>query len=409
MKIVFYVGKAYPHRANLERIKAAGYQLGIFRDPNATLKHEDMYDYIFPLDFSSEDNFVQSLSNVTDLPVIDGLLCSYENYIVFKSLAADILSVPSLSLESAQASTDKYAMRQKFLDYDPAITPRFSLVESEESLLTFARAAHYPLIMKPTNLVKSLLVSKCNDETELLSAYRDTMQRIDDVYRQVGVTNRTPAIIVEEFIEGTMCSVAGFTDSTGEVYLCDGIVQLTTAQEIGFNDNFLYARTLSNTMPEELKTRIHEVAEKGIKALGMTGSPAHIEIIYNDDEVKLVEIGARIGGYRPFLYEQSYGIHLLDQELAIAVGEQPKITGEMVRSSAMYELFPHTESTFVRLDGIKDPSAYTYFHQVATPGKRIGPAKNGYKAAAIIGISDENLDLFKSRTSEIDTIKVVTS
>jgi hypothetical protein len=235
------------------------------------------------------------------------------------------------------------------------------------------------------------------------------MRRIDSVYEQVGVTNRTPAIIVEEFINGTMCSVAGFTDSDGNVYLCDGIVQLTTAQEIGFNDNFLYARTLTNEMPKESKARILAVAKKGIKALGMTASPAHVEVIYSDNEVKLVEIGARIGGYRPFLYEQSCGIRLLDQELAIAVGKQPRTEGDIIRSSAMYELFPRTESTFVRLDGAQDPSSYAYFHQVATPGKKIGPAKNGYKAVAIIGISDENLDSFTARASKIDTIKVVTS
>lgn len=409
MKIVFYVGKAYPHRANLERIQAAGCRLGLFHDENTTIKNKDLFDYILPLDFSSEEAFVASLRSTPDLPVIDGLLCSYENYIVFKSLAAEVLSLPSLSPESARASTDKYVMRQRFLDFDSSITPRFALVDSKASLLAFSRSANYPLIMKPTNLVKSLLVSKCNDETELLSAYEDTMLRIADVYKQVGMTNREPAIIVEEFITGTMCSVAGFTDAAGEVYLCDGIVQLTTAQQIGFNDNFLYARTLANDLPADTKASILAVAKKGIQALGMTSSPAHVEIIYNDSEVKLVEIGARIGGYRPFLYEQSYGIHLLDQELAIALGERPDVSGDMARASAMYELFPERESTFVRLDGAKDPSAYTYFHLVATPGKKVGPAKNGYKAAAIIGIADENRESFAARVNEIDAIKVVTS
>jgi hypothetical protein len=409
MKTVFYVGKAYPHRAALERIKSQGYGLGLLHDDHNVIKNRDMFDHVVPLDFSSEDSFIASLRTLTDLPKIDGLLCSYENYIVFKSIAADILSLPAMSLEAARASTDKFMMRQRFLDYDPSITPRFVRVDSEASLLAFARSASYPLIMKPTNLVKSLLVNKCANEAELIRAYRDTIDRIDEVYERVGVSNRTPGIIVEEFISGKMCSVAGFTDQAGKVYLCDGIVSLTTAQEAGFDDNFISVRTISDEFPADLKERILTAATQGVKALSMVSSPAHIELIYNDSEVKLVEIGARIGGYRPFLYEQAYGLHLLDQELAIAIGEVPHLTAQRLRHAAMYELFPHGEQNFVRLDGAKDSSAYEYFHQVATPGQPIGPAKNGYKAAAIIGIADEDGESFANQVRNIENIRIISS
>lgn len=373
------------------------------------MKNEEVFEYVITLDFSSEDNFKKTLSETRDLPNIDGLLCSYENYIVFKSLAADILSLPALSVEAARACTDKYDMRTRFMQYNPGITPEFIFIDSRDRLLEFAHTAGYPLILKPTNLVKSLLVSKCNNEEELLDAYTKTLAQIDEVYRKLHITNRNPGIILEQFITGRMCSVAGFVDKNGVLHFSDGIAKLTTAQEIGFDDNFLYARKLRNNFDPELKTKIFQVAQDGVMALSMRSSPAHIEIIYNETEVKLVEIGARIGGYRPFLYKASYGIDLLEQELNTAIDAPIDMSGHFRSYSALYELFPRQTSTFVNLANVGPEGAYDYFHQVARPGDNVGRAKDGYKSPAIIGITNSDLEVFEQRCRDIERIEVVTA
>lgn len=408
MKTIFYVGKPYPHKEALLQLKSAGYKLGLLQDPSVQLRNEDLFDCIVPLDFSSEQNFEQSLSQVVDLPPMDGLLCVYENYVIFKAIIADKLSLPSLSIDAARACTDKYLMRQLFLEHNPDITPEFTFVDSKERLLEFAEAVGYPLILKPTNLVKSLLVSKCNDEHELVTAYDKTVAQIEDVYRQQHITNRSPGIIVERFIQGRMCSVAAFADANGTAHLCDGIVDLVTAQDIGYDDNFLYARKLVNDHDHKLKENILRVAREGMEALDMRASPAHIEIIYNDTEVKLVEIGARTGGYRPFLYEQCYGIDMIEQEARIATGDTPNLNSDFKKFGAVYELFPRGESEFISLENAKQPNDYAYFHQVAHVGDVIGSAKDGYKAAAIIGITDSDPSSFNRQSDEAEHVKVVT-
>ncbi|MBC7512321.1 ATP-grasp domain-containing protein [Candidatus Saccharibacteria bacterium] len=408
MKTIFYVGKAYPHLTGLLKLKSAGYSLGLFQDRSQQRKNIEVFDHVVPLDFDTEAAFIASLESATDIPHINGLVCSHENYIIFKSLAAEILHIPSLSIESARAATDKYIMRQRFLNYNPSITPRFSLIESTADLLAFAKTATYPLIMKPTNLVKSLLITKCDTEEELLSAYANTLDQIDLVYKQQGVTNRIPGIVVEEFITGKLCSVVGFADQSGALFTCDGIVELVTALEKGFDDNFLYSRSITNTLSTADREMILAVAREGMKALSLRSTSAHIEIIYSEHGAKLVEIGARIGGYRPFLYEHSYGISLLEQEAAVAVGEQPNLRHQFKKYSAMYELFAKRPGEFIRLDGINEPRNYEYFHQVASPGKYTGSAKNGHKAATIIGIADHNRDAFNKKATAISTLTVIT-
>jgi len=409
VKTIFYVGKPYLHRDALLRLKSAGYTLGILHDISLVLKNKDIFDHIIELDYSSERSFKKSLEEAADVPKIDGLLCPYENYIVFKAIAAETLSLPSLSIDSARACTDKYLMRSRFLRYNTAITPEFTFVDSEQQLLDFAERVGYPLILKPTNLVKSLLVTKCSTKDELLLAYKNTLEQINDIYIKLHVTNRAPGLILEKFIEGRMCSVAAFVDQDGTPHFCDGIVDLVTAQDIGYDDNFLYARKLLNDFDPVLKAKIFKVAREGIAALDMRSSPAHVEIIYNDAEVQLVEIGARTGGYRPFLYMQSYGIDMLEQEARNAVGDQPRMNGVFKNYAALYELFPRSRSTFLKLENLQPKTSYAYLHEVAHPGDEVGCAKDGYKSLAIIGIADPDIASFTARSNAIEDIQVVTT
>lgn len=409
MKTIFYVGRAYPHHDALLQLKNLGYTLGILHDMSLELKNQAVFDHVVELDYSTEDTFKRSLDRTTDLPKIDGLLCSHENYIVFKAIAAETLQVPSMSIEAARACTDKYKMRSRFLEYNSEITPEFTFVESEQQLLDFAKRVGYPLILKPTNLVKSLLVTKCSTEDELLLAYKTTAAQVDDIYKKYHVTNRTPGLILEKFIVGRMCSVAAFVDKDGTPHFCDGIVDLVTAQDIGYDDNFLHARKLINDVDPALKEKIFKVARDGIAALDMRSSPAHVEIIYNDTDVQLVEIGARTGGYRPFLYKQSYGIDMLEQEARNAVGEQPRMDGDFKQYSALYELFPRAKSTFIRLENLQPKAAYAYLHEVAKPGDQVGCAKDGYKSLAVIGITDDDAASFAAKSGAVENIQVITA
>lgn len=408
MKTLFFVGRAYPHRSVLLDFVAQGYTLGIFLDPVYPLKNGDIFKTVIELDFSSPKSVQAGLAALpNDLP-IDGLLCNYENYITYKVLIARHFGLPSLSEASAAACTDKAIMRTKFTAFDPKITPQFMRVDSKNDLLAFAAAHGYPIVLKPTGLVKSLLVTISNSEEELLAAYEHTVHEIAALYKKNRVTDRSPQIIAEEYITGAMCSVAAFVDSDGTPHLCEGIVELTRAKDIGLDDNSLYARKLKGDIPAHLQEKIRHIAISGIRALGMTSSPAHVEIIYNDTTAKLVEIGARIGGYRPFMYKESYGINMFEQEALVSTGDIPKIGGTFTNYTAMYELFPQRGGIFSYLDAFKKDTPYAYIHEVAQKGDTVGLAKDGFKAAAIIGISQKSRVIFDQECADVEMITVQT-
>jgi hypothetical protein len=407
MKCLYYVGRSYPHPEALEALESQGYKFGVFRDKSHPGTANPAVGDIVDLDFSSRNNFVDSLK-AARIPSIDGLLCTYENYITYKSILAEFLNVPAMPLEAAEKCTDKYLMRSAFLKQNPAITPRFASISGEQEALAFASEVGYPLILKPANLVKSLLISRCNNQTELVQAYRRTIAHIRDVYRQNNVYDREPQLILEQFIVGKMCSVAAFVDIHGQTHFCDGICDLVSAQSAGFDDNFLYSRKLPADFDTQLERQIFNIAEQGVKALGMQATPAHLEIIYNHDTVKLVEIGARIGGYRPMMYSISYGIDMLEQEIKVALGETPNTSGKFQNFSAVYEIFPNQVGIFKGLANAGPSDSYYYYNLVAKPGDMVGPSQNGYKAPLRIAVVDSDLAKFQQQCASAEAIRILT-
>lgn len=404
MKFLYFVGKPYISKTLLTVARKNNYKLGVFHDSSLPLPASEQIERIIPLDFSSPETLLSGLSDA-DLQV-DGLLCTYENYIVAKAILAQHFGAAGPTLTSAEASTDKYLMRQAFMAYDPTISPQFRLIHSRDELPTLVESMRYPLIIKPTNLVKSLLVLRCNNQEELLSNFTYAQERVGELYRQYNIHGRQPQLIVEEFITGKTCSIAAFVDANGVPHFCDGVVELTNAQDKNIDDNYIYSRRLPGDFSPELQADLFAVARKGIAALGMRSVPAHVELIYNDTDVKLIEIGARIGGYRPRMYDLSYGINLSEQEVRLALGEEPVLHGTFQKYSAVYELFPTTEGAFEAIDGLGDTSKYHYFSLKAEPGTIAGPAKHGYKACAVIIVSSEDEATFHELCDSVDKLKV---
>ena len=381
---IYSVGKADLGAKSIEAIHHLGFKAGLLADRKSRHKFADAFDRVIEIDFDSLEDELGRMDNLN--LEMSGLICTYENYVTAKAIIGEHFSVPAISLASAKASTDKALMRQRFIDYDTSISPQFAAVADEQELLAFARGVKFPLILKPAHLVKSLLVMRCNDERELLDNYRYAKESIAALYEKYNIYGRTPTIIVEEFITGQMYSLAAFVDEKGAPYFCPGAVRLTTAQQRAIDDNYLYQRELPAAIDPKLHDELVDVATKGIAALGMTSSPAHVELIESDGEVKIIEIGARIGGYRPRMYRLGYDIDMTLLEIQTAIGRLDSIAGELESHVAVFELFPRAEGYFKEISGVPHEE-FTYFSIKAKPGDKIGPAKQGYKAAAVVTVA----------------------
>lgn len=395
MRTVLIVGTSF-HTLR-DYILEHGDDYVILRDIHLTKYPDKKLKRRVVCDFSSEETMLKAIEKVKQKHTIDAVIATYENYIVPAAFIAEQLGMPGIPVAAAKACTDKYMMRQLFAKAPQKISPDFEEVQSEEDVLAFARSHQYPLILKPANLAKSLLVSKVHDEAELLKVYRDTLQKIDGIYKRYA-PNNTPKLLIEEFMEGSIHSVDAFVDTDGTPHVLREVVDYQTGYDIGYDDNFHYSRLLPSALPEVTIEQIRETAAIGCRALGMKNSPAHVEIILTNDGPRIVEIGARNGGYRERMHGVANGIDITGNALKLVLGEQPEITPTRNDPCAVLELFPKVPGTFTGIAGeeqLRALPSLNYFSVKGVIGEHVGKSSDGHKMTAVIMLHHTDPEQFK--------------
>jgi hypothetical protein len=346
-------------------------------------------------DFSSKDTILNSLSQLKATP--DGVMVIYERYVLPAAQVAAHLHLPGISEAAAEACTDKFIMRSLFAKAPEKVSPDFDIIQSEENVISFAGTHSFPLILKPTNLAKSLLVTKNDSIEELIANYRKSTQLLQSAYNKYS-PNRQPTLIVEEYLDGTIHSVDAFVDSDGDPHVLKEIVDYQTGYDIGYDDNFHYSRILPSALDSRKQLSLIQCAKVGIKALGMSNTAAHVEIIMTVDGPRIVEIGARNGGYRDRMHSISNGIDITGAALQIARGIMPNIASVKNEPCAVLELFPKQPGIFVEItnvDTLKTLPSLSYFSVKYEPGNTIGKSSDGYKMTAVIILHNNDSNQFK--------------
>ncbi len=349
-------------------------------------------------DFSDETTYLEKAIELHKINPIDGILTVYENSVLPAAKIAKTLGLPSLPVESAEACTDKEIMRSLFAVAPQKISPDYKVVTSLEEVFDFAQNHRYPLILKPANLAKSLLVTKNTSKQELTDNYRKTIEQIDGIYKRYA-PHRKPKLLIEEFMEGSIHSVDAFVDHLGTVHVLDCIVDYQTGYDVGYDDNFHYSRILPSALPTEMKNSVKETAVLGCQALKMRSTPAHIEIIVTAAGPRIVEIGARNGGYRERMHRIANGIDVFGATLQVATGDLPKIDKQRDDFCAVLELFPKQSGVFTGISHeheARELASLVEFRTKVDPGTKVGKSSEGHKMCAMIMLHNTDATQFSS-------------
>lgn len=333
-----------------------------------------------------DNSYLEAAKSIHERTPLDACITIYEGYILHNATIAEKLGLPGLSQGAARACSDKELMRTKFAASNEKVSPDFHLVDSKESLIEFARTHEFPLILKPANLSKSLLVTKNDTLDELISSYEMALEVAPEIYAKYA-PNQIPKFLVEEFLEGSIHSVDAFVDANGDPHVLENVVDYQTGHDIGYDDNFHYSRLLPSRLHARNIEAIRHTAALGCKLLGMTSSPAHIEIILTKDGPRIVEIGARNGGYRERMHRLANDIDITANALALSLNKSLDIKPAKNDCVGVFELFPKTPGIFRGIkheDELRTLPSVTYLSIKAKPGQLIGKAGDGYKMAAVV-------------------------
>lgn len=368
---------------DFEKVSGKKFRIMLIHDSRVrSSKSLDNYkglDIYESCDFSKPLKLAETL-----LPYQNQLLavtCRGENHLArFKEIIPYVPYLRTPMTESLAWASDKYEMRKRIKAYNSNLNPRYAVIErnSKVERQKIIKKIGFPMMVKPTNLSGSLLVSICYHEEELEKTLRQAFSKVKRAY---AADNRleTPRLIAEEYMEGDMYSIDSYVNSRGAVYHCP-LVRVKTAREIGQDDFYSYLATTPTALKSTTIERAEKAAEDAIHALGLRSSIAHTELMKIDDEWKVVEIGARMGGFRHILHKLSCDINHSVNDILVRIPRKPIIPKKCKGFACTMKWFASKEGTITEMKGIKKLEELASFHKIDV-NKKIGDravfARNG--------------------------------
>ena len=297
-KAVLIFGVGPLQQSIINRAKKMGlYTVGIDPCEDATCRGDvDAFEVVGGQDYEGTCAVVEKYG-------IDAIVtAATDKPLVMMARIAKKYGFPFYSVETAQWSTDKFQMKQRF-ELGDVPHARGCLVKSVEETADMV----YPVIVKPRDNSGSRGVKLCRTKEELEQSMAEALEY-----------SKLDSVLVEEFIEGPEYSIEGLHyDGKSEV------IQFTEKKTTEFPYNVELGHIQPANISEENKQKIREIVEKIGKALKFENCPSHTELKINERGIFVIETSPRLGGdyITSMLTPLSTGVNMEDQLLHIALGE----------------------------------------------------------------------------------------
>ncbi len=342
------------------------------------LDKESLFEEIV-VDFSDDAALRRAIKPLEEHLLL--ISCDSErSQLYFKMVIPHVPYINTPTESSLDYATDKSKMRELLFSYDPGITPKATAVHdaTEESVENVCARLDFPLIVKPTNLAASMLVNKVTGKDELRQVLERSFTTLDELYSlHRGLGDKT--MVVEEFIDGDLYSTDIYVDAVGKVYVLP-FIHFQNGSMVGMDSYQVYQSKTHHTLSDRELEQGTLVAQKAVHAIGLRSSVAHIELFHQTDGWKIIELGARPGGWRQETYEVSYGIDHALNELLVKIGMEPEMPSSIKTHSATFRIHAPESGIVDSIMGIEEVRNHQYMHTLRIdikPGDKVLPSTHG--------------------------------
>lgn len=308
MKKLAIIGASYLQLPLVNKAKELGINTICFAWEEGSVC-KNLCDKFYPISIIDKE----AILKVCQKEAIDGITTiASDTAVVTVNYVATRMGLRSNPDEYSEVTTNKYKMRQCFMDNDVP-SPKFTLADSSNHYQI--TGFKFPLIVKPTDRSGSRGVEKVLDPVQLEEAI---VRAQNESFEH--------KVIIEEFVTGREISVESISYEGKH-----NVLQLTDKVTTGAPFFVELEHHQPSTLAEDIKNRVREIVLHALDALHIQYGASHAELkITEDGDIRVIEIGARMGGdfIGSNLVELSTGYDFLKGVVEVALGDfsEPVIT-----------------------------------------------------------------------------------
>lgn len=297
------IGASYLQLPLIKKAKEMGYRTHVFAWA-ANDVGEIEADLFYPISIVEKEQILDQCKKIGICGV-----CSIASdlAVITVNYVADKLGLTGNSLDSTYKSTNKHAMRNAFEAHgDPS--PKSILFEKEQELDDVDIL--FPAIVKPTDRSGSRGIFKVSSKEEAKKVAKDSLAQ-----------SLEHKALIEEFVEGQEYSVE-YISYQGKHFFLAMTQKYTTGAPHFIETGHLEPAQVS----DDTLSRTKAIVEHALDTLDIKYGASHTEVkIDKNGDIKIIEIGARMGGdcIGSDLVRYSTGFDFVKMVIEVACGKKP--------------------------------------------------------------------------------------
>lgn len=319
----------------------------------------------------------------------------------------------------------KYHMR-KILAQNNVPIPKFQLCKNFAEILSGMKKIGLPAVAKPIGGNASygiFLITQETDLNDLKNKYEKSIEFLkkkaisDDVFAfddeemdLMGVEKKVNMVsdyLLEEYMRGSQISVDAFVQN-GEITVTAIEEQIRTAPPYFYQTS----AKLPYVCDKKREIEINKLLAKTIKALNISNSATHTEIMFTDEGAKIIEIGCRIGG--DDLHDtilEATGVNMMFEQIMIALGEKLSQRPKILCHTTMQFFFPEKEGIlkkFYIAENLEKDENVLRIEQTAKPRDHVSLPPKNFDPLGYVSVKGKNpQEAYKNLQKALKNIKII--
>lgn len=306
MKKILMLGGATSQICAIKKAQEMGYYV-IICDYLPDNPGQYVADEFYPTSTTDKEAVLELAKKIG----IDAIIC-YASDAAAPTAAyvAEEMGLPTNPYKSVMILSNKDLFR-KFLSENGFCTPKAGSYTSLEDIKADISEYKFPVMVKPVDSAGSKGINKIYSIDELEAAYADAMKY-----------TRCRRVVVEEFVrkKGYQVSGDGFVVEGKLVFRCFGNEFYS---DNGIKEYVPLGECWPSLLDAKMQDKIHNELQRLITMLDMKMGAYNIEVIIDeDDNVYIMELGARCGGSLiPQMIQYATGVDMVEYIIKAALGE----------------------------------------------------------------------------------------
>lgn len=285
---------------------------------------------------------------------ISGVLTWTDKDVELVAKIGEALSLPTISVDAAKNSRNKYLMRNTLMNRVADLCPDFRRVTTYDHFKKAVDKLGYPGIFKPVGASGSKNIFKIERDTNLHEMYETMVESTSPVDDKI-YSYYPNEYIYEEYLNGPEVSVDGLVQN-GTVYIT-GVADNLVTEDFSLD----YLEIFPSEKSDETIGLIKDGVNRTITALEFNNCSFHLEGRLTSDGFKIIEVAGRPGGgfLATHVIGHAAGISYLEFIIKVATGENIEDSWVdfdtiSTRSVCHYEVISKKEGVVDGLHGLDD-------------------------------------------------------